>query len=233
VTGSDTANPDRHPLRVLLCDDQDLVRTGFRMLLAAAPDTDVVGEATDGERAVALARELRPDVVVMDIRMPHVDGIEATRRIVAEPALRHTHVLILTTFDADEYVYDALRAGASGFLLKDASAADLLAGIRAVASGEALLAPSITRKVIAQFTRRADPRHAAPALEKLTPREREVLALVADGLSNDEIAAELVVSAATVKTHIGHLLAKLAARDRAQLVVIAYQTGFSPGRPPS
>lgn len=214
-------------VRVLLCDDQDLVRAGFRMLLDAADDTDVVGEATDGGQAVELALRLVPDVVVMDIRMPNLDGIEATRRIVAEPALHRTRVLILTTFDADEYVYEALRAGASGFLLKDASAADLLAGIRALAAGEALLSPSITRKVIAQFTRRADPRLASPALDKLTRREREVLALVADGLSNEEIAAELVVSAATVKTHMGHLLAKLAARDRAQLVVIAYQTGFA------
>jgi DNA-binding NarL/FixJ family response regulator len=215
-------------LRVLLCDDQDLVRAGFRMLLSGADDTEVVGEASDGVEAVELARALTPDVVVMDIRMPRLDGIEATRQIVAEPGLRDTRVLILTTFDADEYVYDALRAGASGFLLKDASAADLLAAIRAVAAGQALLAPSVTRTLIAHFTRRSDPR-AVPALDRLTPREREVLGLVADGLSNDEIAAALVVSAATVKTHIGHLLGKLNARDRAQLVVIAYQTGFHPG----
>jgi DNA-binding NarL/FixJ family response regulator len=217
-------------VRVLLCDDQDLVRAGFRMLLAGAPDTEVVAEAADGEAAVELARVHAPDVVVMDIRMPRLDGIEATRRIVAEPTLGHTRVLILTTFDLDEYVYDALRAGASGFLLKDASAAELLAAIRTLAAGDALLAPRVTRTVIAQFTRRADPRRTPPALERLTPREREVLALVADGLSNDEIAAELVLSAATVKTHIGRLLAKLDARDRAQLVVIAYQSGFL--RPP-
>ena len=174
-------------------------------------------------------RRLRPDVVVMDIRMPNLDGIEATRQIVADPSLAHTRVLILTTFDADEYVYNALRAGASGFLLKDASAADLLAAIRAVAAGDALLAPSVTRRVIAQFTRRTDPSLTPPALAGLTPREREVLALVADGLSNEEIAGELVLSAATVKTHIGHLLTKLAARDRAQLVVFAYQSGFARG----
>jgi DNA-binding NarL/FixJ family response regulator len=213
-------------VRVLLCDDQDLVRAGLRMLLAGAPDTEVVGEATDGESAVELARQLAPDVVVMDIRMPRMDGVEATRRIVADPGLGHTRVLILTTFNLDEYVYDALRAGASGFLLKDASAADLLAAVRVLAAGEALLAPSVTRTVIAQFTRRADPRHAPPALDRLTPREREVLALVADGLSNGEIASELVLTGATVKTHVGRLLAKLAARDRAQLVVIAYQSGF-------
>jgi DNA-binding NarL/FixJ family response regulator len=218
-------------VRVLLCDDQDLVRAGFRMLLAGAPDTEVVAEAADGEAAVELARAHAPDVVVMDIRMPRLDGIEATRRIVAEPTLGHTRVLILTTFDLDEYVYDALRAGASGFLLKDASAAELLAAIRTLAAGDALLAPRVTRTVIAQFTRRADPRRTPPQLERLTPREREVLALVADGLSNDEIAAELVLSAATVKTHIGRLLAKLGARDRAQLVVIAYQSGFL--RPPA
>jgi DNA-binding NarL/FixJ family response regulator len=217
-------------IRVLLCDDQDLVRTGFRMLLAGAPDTEVVGEAGDGVTAVELATALAPDVVVMDIQMPRQNGIEATRRIAADPALAHTRVLILTTFGLDEYVYDALRAGASGFLLKDASAAELPAAIRALAAGDALLDPSVTRTVIAQFTRRADHRHAPPALDHLTPREREVLALVADGLSNDEIAAELVLSAATVKTHIGRLLSKLAARDRAQLVVFAYQSGFL--RPP-
>ncbi|HEX2356958.1 MAG TPA: response regulator transcription factor [Micromonosporaceae bacterium] len=218
-------------VRVLLCDDQDLVRAGFRMLLAGAPDTEVVGEAADGVAAVELARRLAPDVVVMDIRMPRLDGIEATRQIAAEPALAHTHVLILTTFDLDEYVYDALRAGASGFLLKDASAAELLAAIRTLAAGDALLSPRVTRTVIAQFTRRADARRAPPRLDRLTPREREVLALVADGLSNHEIAAELVLSGATVKTHIGRLLTKLAARDRAQLVVIAYQSGFL--RPPA
>jgi DNA-binding NarL/FixJ family response regulator len=213
-------------VRVLLCDDQDLVRAGLRMLLAGAPDTEVVGEAADGQTAVELARELAPDVVVMDIRMPRLDGVEATRRIVADPTLAQTRVLILTTFNLDEYVYDALRAGASGFLLKDASAADLLAAVRVLAAGEALLAPSVTRTVIEQFTRRADPRHAPPALDRLTPREREVLALVADGLSNGEIATELHLTAATVKTHIGRLLTKLSARDRAQLVVIAYQSGF-------
>lgn len=226
--------PDQAPqpgsgseIRVLLCDDQDMVRAGFRMLLAAAPDTEVVGEAADGAQAVRLAADLRPDVVVMDIRMPQLDGIEATRRIVADPSLSDTRVLILTTFDADEYVYDALRAGASGFLLKDASASELLAAIRVVAAGNALLAPSVTRTVIAQFTRRADARRSSPVLDRLTPREREVLALIADGLSNDEISAELVVSAATVKTHIGRLLAKLDARDRAQLVVIAYQNALA------
>jgi DNA-binding NarL/FixJ family response regulator len=217
-------------IRVLLCDDQEMVRAGFRMLLAAADDTEVVGEASDGVQALALATELAPDVVVMDIRMPGLDGIAATRQIVREPALGHTRVLMLTTFDLDEYVYDALRAGASGFLLKDATADELLAAIRAVAAGEALLSPRVTRTVIAQFTRRADPSHAPAALDSLTRREREVLALVADGLSNDEIATELVLSAATVKTHVGHLLLKLGARDRAQLVVIAYQSGFA--RPP-
>jgi DNA-binding NarL/FixJ family response regulator len=217
-------------IRVLLCDDQEMVRAGFRMLLAAADDTEVVGEASDGVQALALATELAPDVVVMDIRMPGLDGIAATRQIVREPGLGHTRVLMLTTFDLDEYVYDALRAGASGFLLKDATADELLAAIRAVAAGDALLSPRVTRTVIAQFTRRADPSHSPAALESLTRREREVLALVADGLSNDEIATELVLSAATVKTHIGHLLLKLGARDRAQLVVIAYQSGFA--RPP-
>jgi DNA-binding NarL/FixJ family response regulator len=214
-------------IRVLLCDDQEMVRAGFRMLLDGAADTEVVGEAADGAEAVELAERMRPDVVVMDIRMPRVDGIEATRRIVRADQAGQTRVLVLTTFDLDRYVYEALRAGASGFLLKDATADELLTAIRAVAAGDALLSPRITRTVIAQFTRRADPSHQPPALEKLTRREREVLALVADGLSNEEIATELVLSAATVKTHVGHLLLKLAARDRAQLVVIAYQSGFA------
>lgn len=214
-------------IRVIVADDQPAVRAGLVMILAAADDVEVVAEAADGEEAVARARELRPDVALMDVRMPRLDGIAATAAIVAEGLAQ---VLVLTTFDLDEYVYDALRAGASGFLLKDASAAELLAAIRTLAAGDALLAPRVTRTVIAQFTRRADPRRTPPALERLTPREREVLALVADGLSNDEIAAELVLSAATVKTHIGRLLAKLDARDRAQLVVIAYQSGFL--RPP-
>jgi DNA-binding NarL/FixJ family response regulator len=214
-------------IRILLCDDQELVRAGFRMLLASACDTEVVGEAADGAQAVELALSLRPDVVVMDIRMPRMDGIEATRRIAREPALGHTHVLVLTTFELDEYVYDALRAGASGFLLKDASAAELLAAVRAIAAGDALLAPRVTRLVISQFTRRADPSRVSARLDSLTRREREVLVLVADGLSNDEISAELVMSPATVKTHVGHLLMKLSARDRAQLVVIAYQSDFA------
>lgn len=213
-------------IRVVLCDDQDLVRAGFRMLLAGTADMEVVGEASDGQTAIQVTRDTAPDVVVMDIRMPRLDGIEATRRIVADPTLGHTRVLILTTFDLDDYVYDALQAGASGFLLKDASAAELLAAVRTVAAGEALLSPRVTRRVIAHFTGRPAPRRAPPPLERLTPREREVLALVADGLSNDEIATELVLSAATVKTHIGRLLTKLDARDRAQLVVIAYQSGF-------
>ena len=218
-------------VRVLLCDDQDLVRAGLRMLVAGASDVEVVGEATDGLRAVELARETAPDVVVMDIRMPRMDGIEATRLIVDDAALEHTRVLVLTTFDLDEYVYDALRAGASGFLLKDASAAELLGAIRTVAAGEALLSPHVTRTVIAHFTRQPSPRPPSPLLDRLTAREREVLSLVADGLSNDEIGAELVISPATVKTHIGRLLAKLEARDRAQLVVIAHQAEpADPGR---
>jgi DNA-binding NarL/FixJ family response regulator len=214
-------------LRVVIADDQPLMRAGFKAVLEATGEIEVVAEAGDGEQAVAAARAHRPDVVLMDIRMPGLDGIEATRQIVRADGASRTRVLVLTTFDLDQYVYEALRAGASGFLLKDATAAELLAAVRAVAAGDALLSPRVTRTVIAQFTRRADPAHPPAALEKLTRREREVLALVADGLSNDEIAAELVMSAATVKTHIGHLLLKLAARDRAQLVVIAYQSGFA------
>jgi DNA-binding NarL/FixJ family response regulator len=218
-------------IRVLVADDQTLVRAGFRVLVESAPDLEVVGEAGDGVEAVELARQRLPDVVLMDIRMPRMDGLEATRRIVALDRAEAVRVLVLTTFDLDEYVYEALRAGASGFLLKDTPPADLLAAIRVVAAGEALLAPGITRRLIAEFARRPDPTQIAPAaLAALTEREREVLGLVAHGLSNSEIAERLVVSAATSKTYVSRLLAKLGARDRAQLVAIAYETGLvTPG----
>ncbi len=212
-------------IRVAIADDQALVRGGFRMLVDSAPDMEVVGEAPDGEQAVALVARTRPDVVLMDIRMPVLDGIEATRRIAAQEG--DARVLVLTTFAVDEYVYDALRAGASGFLLKDALPDELLTGIRVVAAGEALLAPRATRLLVEQFTARTRRLPAtAPRLAALTERERDVLRLIAQGLSNGEIRDELVVSAATVKTHVSHLLTKLDARDRAQLVVIAYTSGF-------
>jgi DNA-binding NarL/FixJ family response regulator len=218
-------------VRVVVADDQTLVRAGFRLLVDSAADLEVVGEAVDGAEAVQLARRERPEVVLMDIRMPVMDGLEATRRIAADELLAGVRVLMLTTFDLDEYVYQALRAGASGFLLKDTPPADLLAAIRVVAAGDALLAPGITRRLIAEFARRPDPTQVAPAaLQALTDREREVLALVARGLSNSEIAARLVVSPATSKTYVSRLLAKLGARDRAQLVAIAYETGLvTPG----
>jgi DNA-binding NarL/FixJ family response regulator len=218
-------------IRVLVADDQTLVRAGFRVLVESAPDLEVVGEAGDGVEAVELARRELPDVVLMDIRMPVMDGLEATRRTVALDRAEGIRVLVLTTFDLDEYVYEALRAGASGFLLKDTPPADLLAAIRVVAAGDALLAPSVTRRLIAEFARRPEPSAVTPAaLAALTDREREVLALVARGLSNAEIAELLVVSGATAKTHVSRVLAKLGARDRAQLVMFAYETGLvTPG----
>jgi DNA-binding NarL/FixJ family response regulator len=215
-------------ISVLLADDQALVRAGFRALLNAEPDIEVVAEATDGIEAVRLARQTRPDVVLMDIRMPGVDGLEATRRIAADTALADTKVVILTTFELDEYVFEALRTGASGFLVKDTEPVELLRGIRAVAAGDALLSPSVTRRVIGEFAAAgARGRPAAPReLDQLTDREREVMVLVAEGLSNDEIAARLVISPATAKTHVSRTMVKLGARDRAQLVVYAYEAGL-------
>jgi DNA-binding NarL/FixJ family response regulator len=219
-------------IRVVVADDQALVRGGFRVLIDSAPDLTVVGEASDGTEAVAMARKFGPDVVLMDIRMPHLDGLEATRLICRTAETEHVKVLILTTFDLDEYVYAALRAGASGFLLKDTPPNDLLAAIRVVAAGDALLAPSVTRQLISEFARRPDSERPPPtALDMLTDRECEVLTLVARGWSNAEIADRLHVSPATAKTHVGRLLIKLQARDRTQLVVIAYETGLvTPGR---
>lgn len=218
-------------VRVLIADDQALVRSGLRMLLESADDIDVVGEAADGGEAVSLAASLAPDVVLMDIRMPGVDGIEATAAIAGDPAMSSTHVLVLTTFDLDEYVFRALRAGASGFLLKDTDPADLMDAVRVVAAGEALLAPSVTRRLIAEFARQPQVSSLdAAALAHLTEREREVLALVGRGLSNAEIGEALFISPATAKTHVSHVMLKLGARDRAQLVVIAYESGLvSPG----
>jgi DNA-binding NarL/FixJ family response regulator len=216
-------------ISVLLADDQALVRAGFRALLNAEPDIEVVAEASDGLDAVRLAQQTRPDVVLMDIRMPGVDGLEATRRIAADPALAGTKVVILTTFELDEYVFEALRTGASGFLVKDTEPVELLRGIRAVAAGDALLSPSVTRRVIGEFaTAGGRGRQAAPPQElgQLTDREREVMVLVAEGLSNDEIAARLVISPATAKTHVSRTMVKLGARDRAQLVVYAYEAGL-------
>jgi DNA-binding NarL/FixJ family response regulator len=217
------------PTSIVLVDDQELLRMGFRMVLDAQPDLELVGEAGDGQEALDLVGELQPDVVLMDVRMPGMDGVEATRRIVERGD--RSRVIILTTFDVDEYAYAALRAGASGFLLKDAQPADLLSAIRAVASGDSVVAPSTTRRLLAQVADRLpDPRGGAVAVDaryaEVTPREREVLNAVARGLSNAEIAEELVLSEATVKTHVGRILAKLALRDRVQIVVYAYEHGL-------
>jgi DNA-binding NarL/FixJ family response regulator len=218
-------------IRVLLADDQTLIRAGFRVLIDAADDLEVVGEATDGAGAVEAARRLRADVVLMDIRMPGVDGLEATRRISADDDLAGVKVVILTTFESDEYVYQALRAGASGFLVKDTEPTELIQAVRVVARGDALLSPSVTRRLITDLASRPErPPTPAAVLSGLTDREREVLALVAEGLSNDEIAARLFVSPLTSKTHVSRIMTKLNAHDRAQLVVIAYETGLvTPG----
>jgi DNA-binding NarL/FixJ family response regulator len=218
-------------IRVLLADDQELVRSGFRLILELADGIEVAGEAADGREAVRLAKELAPDVVLMDVRMPELDGIEATRRL--RQAGSDARVLVLTTFDLDEYVYGALRAGASGFLLKDAPREQLVAAVRTAARGEALLAPAITQRLIERFVARPAPSEAAPAIEQLSGRELEVLRLLARGLSNAEIAADLVLGEATVKTHVAHVLRKLGLRDRVQAVVFAYESGLvEPGSSP-
>ena len=221
-------------IRILIADDQALVRAGFKMILEAEEDLEVVAEASDGHEALARVAELKPDVVLMDIRMPELDGIEATRRVVAAGGDAPPRVLMLTTFDLNEYVYEALRAGASGFLLKDVPAEQLAAGIRVVAQGEALLAPTITRRLIEEFAQaRPEAPTPPPAFDELTPRELEVLRLIARGLSNAEIAEELVVSETTVKTHVARLLMKLGLRDRVQAVVLAYESGVvTPGATP-
>ncbi|WIM99364.1 response regulator transcription factor [Actinoplanes oblitus] len=214
-------------IRVLIADDQALLRGSFKVLVDHSDDCETVGEAGTGAEAVRLAARIRPDVVLMDVRMPDVDGIDATRQICADPDLQGVRVLILTTFDLDEYVYGALRAGASGFLLKDTPPAELMRGIRVVADGASLLSPSVTRRLISEFARRPRPDRPIPRLlDGVTDREREVLTLIGRGLSNAEIAGHLSLSLATVKTHVGRILAKLDVRDRAQLVIVAYETGL-------
>jgi DNA-binding NarL/FixJ family response regulator len=217
-------------IRVVIADDQNLVRSGLRMILATQPDIDVVAEAEDGGEAVQLVRTLRPDIVLMDIRMPGTDGLTATRTIVGDPAAAATRVVMLTTYDLDEYLFDALQAGAAGFLLKGVSPEDLLRGIREIAAGECLLAPSATRRLIAEFvdSHRTPPDESARRrVDTLTRRELEVLAQMARGLSNSEIAGELIIGENTIKTHVSHILGKLAARDRLQAVIIAYQAGVT------
>lgn len=214
-------------IRVLLADDQALVRAGFRVLVGHAPDIEIVGEAADGATAVDLARSLRAEIVLMDIKMPGTDGLEATRRIVADPDLRDVRVIILTTFEEDEYIFTAIAAGASGFLVKDTEPEDLVSAIRVVARGDALLSPGVTRRLIGRIAGRGPAKPVdAFALSVLTEREREVLALVASGMTNDQIGAELFISPVTAKTHINRTMAKLGARDRAQLVITAYETGL-------
>ncbi len=221
-------------IRIAVIDDQELVRHGFAVMLSLDDDIEVVGQAADGFEAIDLVRQSRPDVILMDVNMPEMDGLEATRRILGDPTLSRSRILILTTFDADEYVYEALRAGASGFLLKDTSPEDLIHAIRIVAGGEAMLAPKITSRLIARFAAAAVPRPDLQAgVEALTDREREVFDAVARGLSNAEVADKLNMSYGTVKTHVSHLLTKLGCNDRAQLVVAAYESGFvTPGRAP-
>lgn len=225
-----TTTPTNTPIRVVICDDQELVRTGFSTIINAQPDLVVVGEAADGEEAVRVTRRERPDVVVMDIRMPLLDGIEATRRIAGPQASDAARVLVVTTFSLEGLVYDALRAGASGFLLKDARPAELASAIRSIAAGDSLIAPALTRSLIGRFGDRLRPSAKDAAIfDALTAREREVLLLIAEGLSNAEIAAQLVISHETVKTYVSRILAKLGVRDRVQAVVLAHRLGFAAG----